>query len=178
MNKRVLRMNLIAARKKIHDKHNKSMVIINKIIKMDKYLNSNVIALYNSLKDEVNLDYLINYSLNCGKTVLLPRVVDNNLVFIKIDSSTKYEKSNFNVLEPLYDKEKVYNDIIGLIIVPGVGFDIENNRIGYGKGYYDRFLLNKDIYKVGVCFDEQLINNIVVDNNDIKMNIVLTDKLN
>ena len=175
MDKKLLRKSLVDIRKDILDKDRKSQIIVNKIIKKDYYLNAKVIAFYKSLKDEVNIDYLINYALNCGKTVLLPRVIGNDLVFLKIDNDTKYEKSIFNVLEPIYDKEKVYNDTIDLIIVPGVGFDINNNRIGYGKGYYDKFLFNKDIYKIGVCFHEQLINNITIDDNDIKMDMIITD---
>ena len=176
MDKKILRKSLLDIRREIPDKKIKSTIIVNKIIQMDKYINANVVALYKALKNEVNLDYLINYSLNRGKIVLLPRVVGDNLVFIKINSDTKYDISNFGVMEPMYDISNLYTDKIDLIIVPGVGFDKNNNRIGYGKGYYDRYLFNKSIYKVGVCFKEQLIDNIPIDDNDIKMDSVIDDK--
>ena len=175
MDKRILRKSLIDIRKNILDKDLKSTIIVHKIINMEVYTRSKIIALYKSLKDEVNLEYLINYSLNSGKIVLLPRVMKNNLIFIKIDFNTEYDKSNFGVVEPCYDINNVYNGDIDLIIVPGVGFDKDNNRIGYGKGYYDRFLLDKDIYKIGVCFKDQLMDHIPSDINDVKMNNVITD---
>ncbi len=176
MNKDYLRGELIEIRKNIPNKENKSVIIVNKIIRLKDFINAKVIALYKALPNEVNIDYLINYSLNCGKIVLLPRVVNNNLVFIKIDNDTKYEKSSFNILEPIYEENKIYNDKIDLIIVPGLAFDKDYNRIGYGKGFYDRFLKNKDILKIGVCFSEQLREKVVIDNNDIPMNLVIHDK--
>ena len=175
MDKRTLRKKMLSIRNKTLDKDKKSTIIVHKIINMNRYCNSQVIALYKSLKNEVDLDNLINYSLNCGKIVLLPRVVGDDLVFIKINFDTKYEISNFGVMEPIYDVKNLYNGNIDLIIVPGVGFDIECNRMGYGKGYYDRFLFNKDIYKIGVCFKEQLVDKIPADIMDVRMNKVITD---
>ena len=63
-----------------------------------------------------------------------------------------------------------------LIIVPGVAFDRENNRLGYGKGYYDRFLTSKDILKIGLAFSEQIVDFLECDNYDIPMDIIISDK--
>ena len=176
MNKNDLRKELIKIRNNINSKDNKSSIIVNKIIKLKDYRIAKVIALYKALPNEVNIDFLINYSLNCGKIVLLPKIIDDNLIFIKIDNDTKYEKNNYNILEPIYDDKNVYNGIIDLIIVPGLGFDRDYNRIGYGKGYYDRFLNNKDIIKIGVCFNEQVLDNIIAEENDIMMDLVIHNK--
>ena len=172
--KMILRREMLKVRKKILDKEEKSKRIVDKIISLDIYKKSNVVALYKSLSSEVNLDYLIEYSLNKGKIVLLPKVTGDNIIFLKYTKGDLLEKSSFNVLEPTINNNQ-YNEDIPLVIVPGLAFDKDNNRLGYGKGYYDRFLVNKNIYKIGVCFKEQLINNVITSSNDVKMDLVLTD---
>ena len=122
MDKKILRKSLLDIRREIPDKKIKSTIIVNKIIHMDKYINANVVALYKALKNEVNLDYLINYSLNRGKIVLLPRVVGDNLVFIKINSDTKYDISNFG------GDTDTNSDIVGQLIGPLIGFQNFGNK--------------------------------------------------
>lgn len=172
MNKKEIRKRLIEIRKNIINKKELSTIIVDKLMCLDIYKNSSVIALYNSLNDEVNTKDLINESLK-EKIVLLPRIIDNEMVFIKIDNDTKYIKSNFKVMEPIGE---IYQEKIDLIIVPGVSFDKEKNRLGYGRAYYDRYLKNKDIYKIGLCFDEQIVDLLPNEKHDIKMNMVITNK--
>ena len=171
MNKNELRKEMIAIRKNINDKKEISTIIVNKIRKLDIYKKARVVAIYNSMNDEVatNSFYLDN------KIILLPRVVNDNLVFIKIDNDTKYDVSKFRVIEPIINNN-IYTGKIDLIIVPGVAFDKNFNRLGYGKGYYDHYLVNQDIYKIGICFDSQLVHEIIVDDYDIKMDMIVTEK--
>lgn len=173
MNKDILRRKMLLKRKAIVNKEEQSAMIIQKIMNLDVYKKAKVIGLYKSLPNEVNLEELINYSLNIGKIVLLPRVIKDNLVFIKINNNTVYEKSLFKVLEPEYKKENIYQDKIDLVIVPGLCFDYHYNRLGYGKGYYDRFLAQINTYKIGVCFKEQMITNVCCNENDIPMDLVI-----
>ena len=100
MNKKELRKQLIEIRKNIINKKELSTIIVDKLMSLDIYMNSSVIALYNSLNDEVDTKYLINKSLK-EMIVLLPRIIDNEMVFIKIDNDTKYIKSNYKVMEPI-----------------------------------------------------------------------------
>ncbi len=169
MNKDTIRKEILNKRKNISDKKDKSIIITNTLKNLDIYKKSNIIALYNSLDNEVDTSYLIN---NSNKTILLPRVIEDKLIFIKINNDTKYTKSKFGVIEPIGEK---YLGNIDLIIVPGVSFDKERNRLGYGKGYYDKYLNNKEIYKIGICFNEQMVDLLPVDELDIKMNIVITE---
>jgi 5-formyltetrahydrofolate cyclo-ligase len=173
--KKELRNKMIILRKNILNKETKSERIVNKIMKLDVYQKASVIAIYKSMKNEVNMDLLIKHSLNNGKIVLLPRVVGNDIIFFKYYFDDFLEKSNFNVLEPIFNKKTIYDKEIHLAVVPGLAFDKENNRLGYGKGFYDRFLANKAICKIGVCFKEQLMDNIPTSSNDIKMDLILTD---
>lgn len=171
MTKDELRKVMIEKRKNIINKKELSTKIVDKLLSLGVYKKAKVIALYKSMKDEVDTSYLISEALK-EKIVLLPRIIDNKIVFIAVNNDTKYIRSNFDVLEPIGE---VYKGIIDLIIVPGVSFDQELNRLGYGKGYYDKYLGNKNIYKVGICFDKQIANKIPIDNHDIKMDIIITE---
>lgn len=171
MNKNELRRLMIKKRKNILNKKELSTIIVDKLLNLDIYKKSKVIALYKSMLDEVDTTYLINGSLK-SKIVLLPKIVNNKMCFININQDTKYIKSNIGVMEPI---GKEYNDKTDLIIVPGVSFDKDLNRLGFGKGYYDKYLTNKNIYKIGICFNEQVVDIVPTSEYDIKMNMVITD---
>jgi 5-formyltetrahydrofolate cyclo-ligase len=174
MNKKELREKYISIRKNITNKEDKSNIIFNSIINDKDYINSKVIGIYKSLSNEVNTDRLIEYSLSIGKVVVLPKIDKDNMNFYLIDNNTKYIKSSFGVEEPI--SNTVITDI-DLFIIPGVVFDKFLNRIGFGKGYYDKYLDNSDSIKIGICFEEQITNSIKTDSNDIKMNKIITDKI-
>lgn len=170
--KKELRKEILYLRDNLEDRYNKSVIIKNKILSLDIYKNSNVIALYSSMKSEVDTKELISESLELGKKVLLPRIINKNkMIFIEINKDTNYEKNNFGMLEPIGIEEKN----IDLMIIPGVAFDKDNNRLGYGRGYYDKYLKDKNIYKIGICFKEQIVDNIDIEEHDIKMNLIITD---
>ena len=176
MNKQELREKYISIRKNIKNKKEKSAIITKKIIEDNDYKNAKIIALYKSLTSEVDTTELIKYSISSGKNVVLPRVVCNDLKFYKISLNEKLIKSKFGVKEPIEDESNfVDKEIINLVIVPGVCFDKENNRLGLGKGYYDRFLANTNLYSIGICFEEQIVEHIPTEKNDIKMKKVITN---
>ena len=170
--KKELRKEILYLRDNLEDRYNKSVIIKNKILDLDIYKKSKVIGLYFSMKSEVDTKKLIKESLLLGKKIVLPRIINKNkMIFIEINDDTKYERSPFGVTEPVGEE---YTDI-DLIICPGVAFDKSNNRLGYGRGYYDKYLAKHDIYKIGICYHEQLIDKIEVEEHDIKMDLVITD---
>lgn len=170
MNKDELRKIVLDKRKRIINKKELSTIIVDKLINLDIYKKAKVIALYKSMINEVDTSYLINYSLD-SKIVLLPRIINDRMFFIMINKTTKYTKSSIGVLEPIGD---IYNNI-DLIIVPGVAFDSKFNRIGFGKGYYDKYLVDKNIYKIGLCFSDQIVDDVPNNNYDIKMDMIITE---
>lgn len=173
-----LRKEYLIKRKNIKNKLEKSNIIYEKIINSEKYINSKVIALYKSLKDEVDTNRLINYSLSIGKIVLLPKTYENEMNFFKIEKNEQLTKSKFGVEEPKEDFDKLCSsEEIDLMILPGVCFDKNLNRIGFGKGYYDRYLENSNsIYKIGICFKEQITKDILPhDTYDIRLNEIICD---
>ena len=170
--KKEIRKELLYLRDNLEDRYNKSMIIKNKILDLDIYKNSKVVAIYYSMKSEVDTKELIEESLSLGKKVLLPRIINKNkMIFIAINKETNYERNSFGVMEPIGEE---YSDI-DLIICPGVAFDKDNNRLGYGRGYYDKYLAKHNIYKIGICYKEQLIDKIDTDEYDIKMDMIVTD---
>ena len=82
--------------------------------------------------------------------------------------------SSFHILEPKGEERYMVNNTsIDLFIVPGVAFDFQNHRMGYGKGYYDKYLKDSKGYKIGVAFKEMVFDKIPYDDNDIPMDMVI-----
>jgi 5-formyltetrahydrofolate cyclo-ligase len=101
---------------------------------------------------------------------------DGNLRFYRISDLSEMEAGVLNITEPVGNTEE-YKGGKAIAVVPGIVFDINGNRIGHGKGYYDKFLsVYSDIKKIGVAFDENLIYNIPSEDHDVPMDIVVTDK--
>lgn len=177
--KQDLRKKYTLIRNEVKNKKEKSKKIIEKIKANDMYKKARVIALYKSLLSEVDTTELINYSINIKKIVVLPRVSNNELKFYKINSlKDKFIKSKFGVEEPVGNENNYINKTnIDLIVVPGLCFDKEKNRLGFGKGYYDRYLASTELKSIGVCFNEQILDRqlIPITSNDVKMQLVITD---
>lgn len=177
--KQILRKEYLSIRKNIKHKKEKSHLIFEKIIKDEDYINSKVIALYKNLESEVSTDELIDYSLDNKKVVLLPKACENGLDFYKITKDEKLFKSDFGVKEPLENSNnKLDKNKIDLIIIPGICFDVSKNRLGFGKGYYDKYLENTNIKSIALAFEEQIIKNKVlpISKYDVKVNKIITEE--
>ncbi len=174
MNKKFLREKYINIRKNINKENRKKSDrnIFEKVINLKEYKESNLILIYVSLKNEVDTLNIINYSLNMNKKVAVPKCEGDNIVFYEIKSLKDLEEGSFGILEPKTNKPVTdYNNSI--CIIPGVAFDKYNNRIGYGKGFYDRFLENYKGGKIGLTYKECICDKIDNDINDIKMDKVI-----
>lgn len=159
----------------------KSRQIMQKLFSLKEFNDSNTIAFYVSVKSEVHTHEMIEKSIALGKKVSVPilRQKENKLEFSEISSLKDLHKTPFGLLEPKKELEKIAPlDEIDLVIVPGIAFDRQGNRIGYGKGYYDRLLkqLSSLAVTIGLCFEENLLESIPATKNDEKVNIVLTEK--
>lgn len=111
-----------------------------------------------------------------GKNIYLPRVVGNDIKITKV-GERGFVKGQFNILEPnetdyLQDLSK-----IDVAIIPGVAFDKNLNRLGRGRGYYDRFLKCFNGLKVGIGFDLQIVDNIPTEPHDVKMDMIISPSL-
>lgn len=167
-------------RKLIVNKEEKSKVITKKVLNDNYFKKANVIAIYKNMENEVCTKWIIENSFMHGKKVVLPKVVDSSLKFYELKSlNEELIRNNFGVEEPEgLDENFIEKEDIDLIILPGVAFDEEKNRIGYGKGYYDRFLGNSKLNTLAIAFDEQIIKDsiIEVDSFDVKVDKIITDR--
>jgi 5-formyltetrahydrofolate cyclo-ligase len=106
-----------------------------------------------------------------SKELFLPKVDGDTLKIVAYDKS-RLITGAYNILEP-DDNNYFPVEDIELIIIPGVAFDKQKNRLGRGKGYYDKLLSNTEAFKIGICYDFQLVDEISTDAHDIKMDIVI-----
>ena len=135
---------------------------------------SNVILLYSALPDEVPTQGLMDELVAKGKTVLLPRVIDDkDMELRRYTGPQDLQEGAYGILEPTGERFTDY-DAIDVAIVPGMAFDAEGHRLGRGKGYYDRFLSRVPyIYKIGLCFSWQMVDHVPCDEHDIVMDEVI-----
>jgi 5-formyltetrahydrofolate cyclo-ligase len=151
-------------------------IIFNKLINLEVFKTCQILFIYVSRKNEVDTIRIIKYALDLGKTVCVPKCFDNfKMKSYEIKSIGDLEIGSFNILEPKSYLKEINKNEIDLAVVPCVTCDVDNNRLGYGKGFYDRFLTDTVMKKVCLCRKNVLQEKIPVDKNDVKMDIVLTD---
>ena len=140
---------------------------------------ANTILLYASLPDEVDTHCLMEQLLAQGKNILLPVVVgDHDLKICPYKPSSQVAQGPFGIMEPQADAFTAFDEI-DVALIPGMAFDKQGNRLGRGKGYYDRFLSTvPHLYKIGVCFPFQQITEVPADENDIRMDEVVVSTNN
>ena len=146
--------------------------VFEKIEALPEFINAHNIIIYWSMPDELPThDFIIRWSKK--KTMLLPVVKGEDMLIKPFSTKEELKQGSLGIWEP--DVQKEYLNSIDLVIVPGVAFDRNKSRLGRGKGYYDRYFINKRIVKIGVCFDFQLLESIPIDSFDIKMDKVVTN---
>jgi len=156
----------------------KSRAIKEKLFLEPGFKKAKVVMLYASRDEEVSTWDIIEEALAEGKKVALPRCVSQTEVIPKeiTDRDTDLEKGTYSIYEPRASQRDVKIEEIDLVVVPGVAYDRENNRIGRGKGFYDRFLktLAPRTATIGLAFDFQILQKLPQDSHDIPVSKVIT----
>lgn len=135
------------------------------------------VLFYAAVHREVQLDPAIRAAQQYGKRVVFPRVVGEELKLYHVSDVSEDLKLGYtNIPEPKTSLPEIKSTELDLILVPGIVFDPEGNRIGYGKGHFDRFLEDLSAAKIGVAYDFQLVDLIPAEEHDVKMDYVLTEK--
>lgn len=152
-------------------------MITKKVIESDSFREATDLYCYMNFDGEVETVRIMEEAWRLGKDVWLPKVSGDDMDFYLIRSISELKKGAFGIMEPSGDSEKAPGDD-GLMIVPGVAFDKEYCRVGYGKGYYDRYLkAHPDLIKMGIAFDVQIMEKVPNDEYDCKMDMILTESL-
>lgn len=173
VSKSELRIIAKEKRKNIINKEEKERIITKKLLKHKKIINSKNILIYVSIDMEVSTITLIEELLKLNKNIYAPKIKSKIIKFYKVNSLDELKLSNFKILEPT--SNELFNGTDGVCIIPGLMFDKYNNRLGYGGGYYDKFLSENKVYKIGICFKEFLVDKIKTDIHDIKMDEIITE---
>lgn len=141
------------------------------ILRNTKVNEAKTILAFHPLKDEVDILPLLSALVKEGKTVLLPEVTSDTDMQLREYNSEENLQSG--VLGTQFPQGKVYTDYqnIDVALIPGMAFDQQGNRLGRGKGYYDRFLsLIPNAHTIGICYPYQLLDNIPHEDHDAMMN--------
>jgi 5-formyltetrahydrofolate cyclo-ligase len=166
----------------------KSAAILSRLLATQAWLNSELVLCYISMSGEVETSRIIAEAFRSGKLVFAPRCGGSALVFHKIESiadASALHPYGMNEPEPELPQfpDRISAGITALVIVPGLAFDREKNRLGRGKGFYDRYLrelsekYNRGSFIfAGICFHLQLCDEIPVAAQDVPMDLVISDQ--
>ncbi len=153
--------------------------IAQNLFSIEEFINAKTVLCYMSTPAEVDTRRIISKLFSDNKTVALPRCIDDSrdMEFFCITSFDQTEKRTFGVYEPIFKRcERLCDFRNSVCILPGLGFDREGYRLGYGKGYYDRFLSSYKGLKIGICYEKCLFEELPRGYFDISADIVLTEK--
>lgn len=182
--KQTLKQQIIKKRNILKEKEikEKSSKIKNNLFSLKEFQKAKNILFYVSFNKEVDTQEIIKELLKKKeKNIIVPFTIKNDfrLHLSELKNFIELEPKTFGILEPKDRYIREFNkDKLDLIIVPGIVFDKNGHRIGYGYGYYDRFLktIKKEAIKIGLAFDFQLIDKIPEEKHDVPLNIIVTDK--
>ena len=180
MNKKEIRKLLYNKRLNISEDENlvKSNKIKNKLFKIDEYKKAKNILFYVSYDGEVFTHNVIKESFIDKKIVVpISNNEDYSLILSKLNSFEDLVEGRYGILEPKKEKiEEISIDEIDLVIIPGIVFDLKGNRIGHGKGFYDRLLKNIKKPIIALAFEFQIIDKIPSEEYDKPVDIIITEK--
>ncbi|NLV22786.1 MAG: 5-formyltetrahydrofolate cyclo-ligase [Syntrophomonadaceae bacterium] len=131
---------------------------------------------YAPMQNEVNLESFYEQQHQLGKTILLPRVEGDQIKPVEWQGWPETKVSSFGIREPLGDAYPLAE--IDVVLAPGLAFDAGGFRVGYGRGYYDRFLpgLRSHAFKCGICYEFQVVDSVFPHENDVPMHWIVTEK--
>ncbi len=159
----------------------KSHEIKKRLFDLPEFRKAKAVMFYADIKGEVKTRSMIQETLAMGKKVIVPvtNFEKNEITISEIKSFTELEEKERGLYEP---KEEFFRECnpeeIDFVIVPGLAFDCEGNRIGFGYGFYDKFLptIHHKIPTVGLAFEFQIVYNIPCEEHDIPVKKIVTEK--
>jgi 5-formyltetrahydrofolate cyclo-ligase len=173
-----LRQAILAARNLLSPAQveEKSRRIMERLKEIEPLRQARVIMAYSSIRNEVNLWPYLEEMLRQGKTILLPRVEGDMLEAVEFRAQGKCRISSFGIQEPLGPGQPL--ESIEAVLVPGVAFDGNGHRLGYGRGFYDRFLpgLPPSVFLCGVAYEFQIVDAVFPEEQDIPMHWIVSEQ--
>lgn len=161
------------------EKEKLSSVIREKFLNLSEVKNAEVIMSYMDFKNEVETGKINKILCETGKKVLVPRVSGDKEKIIPAEVTGEYRKGSFGIEEA--EGKDFLNGKIDIVIVPGIAFNEKGGRIGFGKGYYDKFFSEREktgdkILKISLAYDFQIDNRFKEEKHDKNVDIIVTEK--
>ena len=159
------------------ERFEKSMQIFEKLITVPEFKRADRIYTYVSMDNEIDTIMLIDYSLSIEKRVFVPRVSGKDMEFYEISDISELSPGYMGIYEPdINGKEPDYSRT-GFMCTPGLAFDRSYNRIGYGGGFYDRYLsVENKLYKAALAYEAQLLESIPAQDGDVRPDMIVTEE--
>jgi 5-formyltetrahydrofolate cyclo-ligase len=178
--KEYLRKKFAGIRNSLPDSYRKqkSLLAGEKLSRLEEFRKSETVMFFISFRSEVNTVPMIKKALKLKKHVVLPKVFKKSLKAVEISNiRTDLCPGAYNILEPVNKSNTVEPQRIDLVLVPGLVFDKFGYRIGYGGGYYDRWLKHiKPGRRIGLAFDFQVLSRIPHARTDVAVSKIVTEK--
>ena len=184
--KKTLRKEILTKRNNIDvvEKEEKDRKILDGFYESKYYRESKNIFIYISYASEINTKEIINKALMDNKKIYVPRTEFKTRLMdaVEITSLDNLIESEYGILEPSAEEPHINPNEIDLIVVPGVAFDRNGGRMGYGAGFYDRYFkkISKDnmkkVIKLALAYDFQILEKIPMNEQDVPVNYIITEK--
>lgn len=180
MPKQLLRTTILARRLALSasEQADAGNIIQDTFLAMPEYLAAGSVALYAMVNNEVSTAKVINHALLADKALFLPAVEGDAMIFRRIYGVDELVSGSFGIMQPGPGCAAADPEEIEQIVVPGVGFDLSGQRVGYGKGYYDRVLhrLEASGRLTAFCYDFQLVDSLKGEKHDVVMDRIITER--
>ena len=178
MEKEDIRKNILTIRESLSEEEAKSRSqgVCKMLYAMSCFNQSNWLYGYMPIRKEVDIRPFLEHLLDKGKNLALPRVNGDTMEFYHVTSFEDLEEGSFHILEPKEKCPKV--EASGFILVPGVAFDRKGGRIGYGKGYYDKYFSthSQTLEKLGIAYTIQIVDEIPTTSQDVRLHGLISEE--
>ncbi len=159
------------------ERFEKSMQIFEQLITVPEFKRADRIYTYVSMDNEIDTIMLIDYSLSLEKRVFVPRVSGKDMEFYEISDISELSPGYMGIYEPDINGREPDYSRTGFMCMPGLAFDRSYNRIGYGGGFYDRYLsVENKLYKAALAYEAQLLESIPALDGDVRPDMIVTEE--
>ena len=159
------------------ERFEKSMQIFEQLITVPEFKRADRIYTYVSMDNEIDTIMLIDYSLSLEKRVFVPRVSGRDMEFYEISDISELSPGYMGIYEPDINGREPDYSRTGFMCMPGLAFDKSHNRIGYGGGFYDRYLsVENKLYTAALAYEAQLLESIPAQDGDVRPDMIVTEE--
>ncbi len=152
-----------------------SRAIVSLLTQLPEYSTSKIVGLYAASHGEAELHLFFDRCVADGKACYFPRLEGHGLVFHRVCNWADLAPAEYGILAPQGNSTLLDPEHCDLMVVPGVAFDRRGNRLGRGKGFYDRYLPKVGGCRIGVCLNKFIIEDIPHEPHDVRMDLLVTE---